>query len=132
METTMPETKRILLVDDDRDILRGTSLRLRAAGYETIVAEDGAEGLVNAVKHIPDAIVLDVRMPHMDGLTALSKLRQSGATRHIPIIMLSASLVDQGPALDAGARFFLTKPYQGQSLLDAVAAVVSEPLPFAT
>jgi CheY-like chemotaxis protein len=111
---------RILVVDDDRDVLRGARLRLEGAGYETFSAADGEEGVASAVKLRPDAILLDVRMPRMDGLTALAKLRERADTRNIPVVMLSASLIDQQAALDAGARFFLSKPYQGRTLLAAI------------
>jgi CheY-like chemotaxis protein len=111
---------RILVVDDDRDVLRGARLRLECAGYETFSAADGEEGVAAAVKLSPDAILLDVRMPRMDGLTALAKLRERAETRNIPVVMLSASLIDQQAALDAGARFFLSKPYQGRTLLAAI------------
>lgn len=118
---------KVLLVDDDQEIVDGASLRLRAAGFDTITAKDGEQGVASAITNRPDAIVLDVRMPHMDGLTALNKLQANEATRNIPVVILSASLVDQQAALDAGARFFLTKPYQGKNLLAAVDAALTRP-----
>ena len=99
-------------------------MRLRAAGYDTVIAHDGEQGIAKAIETQPDAIVLDVRMPKKNGIQALEELKQHGATCNIPIIMLSASLVDQQTALDAGARFFLTKPYQGKVLLAAVSAAI--------
>jgi DNA-binding response OmpR family regulator len=118
---------QILLVDDDRDILFGASLRLAAAGYKTITACDGDEGLESAQLNHPDAIVLDVRMPRMNGLVTLNRLRACQQTRSIPVVIVSASLVDQREALDSGAKFFLTKPYHGDALLAAVASVLNEP-----
>jgi CheY-like chemotaxis protein len=116
----------ILLVEDDRDVAFGASLRLRSAGYETLIAHDGHEGVSVACKALPAAIVLDVRMPRMSGLVALGKLKKDDRTKHIPIVMLSASVVDQQAALDAGARYFLTKPYQPTTLLTAVERAISE------
>ncbi len=116
----------ILLVEDDHDVAFGASLRLRSAGYQTLIAHDGREGVDVARKELPAAIVLDVRMPRMNGLVALGKLQQDERTKHIPIVMLSASIVDQQAALDAGARYFLTKPYQPATLLTAVERVISE------
>jgi CheY-like chemotaxis protein len=116
----------ILLVEDDHDVAFGASLRLRSAGYRTLIAHDGREGVDVARKELPAAIVLDVRMPRMNGLVALGKLQQDERTKHIPIVMLSASIVDQQAALDAGARYFLTKPYQPATLLTAVERVISE------
>ncbi len=122
----MSKPRQVLLVDDDPDVIRGASLRLRAAGYDTISAADGAQGVATAVDQHPDAILLDVRMPRMDGLAALEKLQENEDTKSIPIVMLSASLVDQQKALEAGARYFLTKPYQGNTLLTAVESAMTE------
>ena len=119
-------THKILVVDDDREITDGASMRLHAAGYDTLAAHDGAQGVATAIETKPDAIVLDVRMPNRDGLQALEDLRKNEKTCNIPIVVLSASLVDQQAALDAGARFFLTKPYLGKNLLAAVDAALNE------
>ncbi len=116
----------VLVVDDDRAILQGAHLRLRACGFETIEAHDGGEGVASAMKSRPDAIVMDVRMPRMDGLTALNELQDNDATRGIPVVMLSASLIDQQQALDAGARFFVSKPYNGRDLVGAVQTAIRE------
>ena len=122
----MPSHQKILVIDDDAEMIYGTSLRLRAAGYDTVSASDGLQGFEAAVEHLPDAIVLDVRMPILDGLGALARLRNCDATKDIPVVILSASLVDQHAALESGARFFLTKPYQPKCLLAAVASALSE------
>jgi CheY-like chemotaxis protein len=118
----------VLLIDDDHDVALGASLRLRAAGYETLTAHDGQAGVDIARQRRPAAIVLDVRMPGMNGLVALAKLQHDQRTNDIPIIMLSASLVDQQAALDAGARYFLTKPYQPTTLVTAVERAIAENL----
>ena len=117
---------RILLVDDDHDIVAGTSMRLRAAGYETSVAYDGDTGYAAAVKTHPDAIVLDIRMPDKTGIETLDELKENATTRGIPVVMLSASLGDQATSLDHGARFFLRKPYLGSDLVQAVDAAVND------
>ena len=122
----MPSGRRILVVDDNHDLLRGASIRLQNAGFEPLVATDGGEGISSAIRDQPAAIVLDVRMPGMDGLTALYELKRRTDTRHIPIVMLSASVVDQKAALDAGARFFLSKPYQGRNLIDAIELALAD------
>lgn len=116
----------VLIVDDDRQIAEGTAVRLRAAGYDILMAHNGAEGIAAAHLKSPDAIVLDVRMPVMDGMEALEKLKDSPSTSQIPVVMLSASVVDQDRALDAGARFFVRKPYVGRDLLNAVHVATDE------
>ncbi|MEX1231699.1 MAG: response regulator [Planctomycetaceae bacterium] len=110
----------ILVVDDDEDVRVGTSMRLKMAGYQTIMACDGEEGVETAVKSTPDAVILDVRMPRKDGLSALLELKARPETCHIPVVMLSASLPDERAALDSGAQFFIRKPYRGPNLLTAM------------
>lgn len=122
----MSDAQTVLLVDDDREVVRGVSIRLHAAGYTTMTAENGQEGVDIALQSHPDVIVLDVRMPQMDGLEALAELQDNEATKNIPIVMLSASIVDQQAALEAGARFYLTKPYQGKELVAALQAALEE------
>ena len=121
----MSDQTTVLLIEDDREIRSVASLRLRAAGYNTMDAADGEEGVRKALAEHPDAIVMDVRMPMKDGMTALAELKKQEETRDIPIVMLSASIVDQQRALEAGARFFLTKPYQGTDLLATVTAAIN-------
>lgn len=122
----MPEKKNVLVIDDEREIAQGACIRLRVAGYGTLTAADGEAGVIAAATRQPSAIVLDVRMPRMDGLTALGELRSRTDTRHIPVVMLSASLIDKPAALDAGARFFLSKPYDAPTLIAAVNTAVDE------
>ena len=121
----MPDHRTVLMVDDDHDIMRGACLRLRAAGYRTLEATDGESGIAAAVANRPDLILLDVRMPHKDGLAALSDLKRRSDTKHIPVVMLSASIVDQQASLDAGAKFFIRKPYSGATLVQAVRTAIA-------
>lgn len=122
----MPDARRVLLVDDDRRILQAVGIRLRAVGYEALMATDGPTGIEAAAVHQPDAIVLDVRMPRMTGLEVLAELRKSDATRDIPVVMLSASLVDQNEAIARGARYFLQKPYDAKMLVTALDEVTGK------
>ena len=121
----MSDKQHVLVVDDDHCISEGASLRLRAAGFETSIAHNGAEAFSMAKEFLPDAIVLDIRMPVMDGLSALKALKTSDQTKHIPVVMLSASVVDQDRALDSGARFFIRKPFVGPALVEAVVAATA-------
>lgn len=116
----MSEARTVLVVDDDEEIVRAACMRLRAAGYKALEANDGSSGMAAAIAAHPDLILLDVRMPKKDGLTVLSELKHRPDTRHIPVVMLSASIVDQEAGLDAGARFFIRKPYSGATLMQAV------------
>lgn len=123
----MSEPCTVLVVDDDREIVTAATLRLRAAGFLTLTASDGESGVALAAQSPPDVIVLDVRMPRMDGLAALGELKQRNDTKDIPVVMLSASTVDQQAALQAGARFFLNKPYRGDALVCAVTSARIDP-----
>ncbi len=114
----------VLIVDDDREITRAIELRLRKAGLQTVTAYDGQEGFSIAQSEPPDAIVLDLRMPVMDGFELLARLQNSVHTRNIPAIILSADAADRArlKALRGGATFFVEKPYKAQDLLDALGA----------
>lgn len=127
----MPE-RTVLIVDDDQAITQGARLRLEAAGYRTLVATDGDDGLKQTLEHLPNAVLLDVRMPKVDGLTALKAMREDPRTSSIPVIMLSASLRDKQQALEAGAQYFLNKPYRGHQMLAALEAVLPKLSPATT
>lgn len=123
----MTEKPRVLLVEDDREIVRALRIRLRAAGFEILIAHDGQAGIAAATQDQPDAIVLDVRMPGMDGLTALAKLREQETTRHIPALFLSATITEtaKNRAFDLGARFFLNKPCDTKALAQAIQSAIA-------
>jgi DNA-binding response OmpR family regulator len=117
---------QILLVDDDRDIAEGVRLRLTAAGYNCTLAADGDSGLTLATAEAPQVILLDLRLPKRDGIAVLHELKRRPATMNIPVIVVSASLVEQQNALDAGAHFFLSKPYSGTLLLTSIRYALAE------
>jgi DNA-binding response OmpR family regulator len=112
------------VADDDPAIARGLRVRLAAAGYDTLVAADGQQALDAAVQQRPDLIVLDLRMPRMSGLTVMRKLRERTETARIPVIVLSANAGEQNrrKALELGARYFVQKPYEPRTLLEAIRA----------
>jgi len=105
-----------LVVDDDWKIAQAVAIRARAMGCEVFTAHDGEAGLKEALANRPDAIILDLQMPKRDGLSVLSALRAREDTKHIPVIVLSASTADTSVALEAGALRFLSKPYDPRIL----------------
>lgn len=121
----MPARRRILIVDDDREIMRGLRIRLEAGGYEVLTAIDGAAGVDIANSALPDVILLDISLPGMDGMDVLATLRAGDATRTIPIVVLSANVLDRAKsqALDLGARLFVGKPYTAEQLLSVLNSV---------
>jgi CheY-like chemotaxis protein len=123
-----PTQGNVLIVDDNRDILIGMELRLCAAGYAPQVACDASEALRSISDQPQVVIVLDMVMPGMNGLGLIARLRRLPATRRTPVIMLSASLSDKQSALDTGARYFLSKPYDAVHLLAALNSAIQEPV----
>lgn len=113
---------KVLLVDDEPNIVKLTALHLRRQGYEVVSAENGAAGLALAREERPDVIVLDVMMPVMDGFETLRQLKASNETRGIPVILLTCRVADEDMAhgLVEGADLYLTKPFHMEELLLAV------------
>ncbi|HSB05626.1 MAG TPA: response regulator [Thermodesulfobacteriota bacterium] len=127
----MTQKKKILIVDDERDIVKAVTIRLQTSGYEVVTAFDGAQGLFMVHKEKPDLIILDIRMPAGDGFSVAQRLRKSINTVQIPIIFLTGSPEKNSEerAQELGARFYIKKPYDPEELLDALKrALETEPL----
>lgn len=116
----------ILIVEDDEAIRIGTQMRIAQKGYRTITAIDGWEGWEMATELLPDLILMDIRMPRMDGLTALAKLKQNQRTMTIPVVIVSASPGDQNNALETGAEYFLRKPYAHEHLFEILSTALKQ------
>jgi two-component system KDP operon response regulator KdpE len=114
---------KILVVDDDAQIRRALRINLSARGYEVLTAADGASALQTAAEEHPDAVVLDLGLPDLDGTDVIAGLR--GWT-HVPIIVLSArtDASDKVDALDAGADDYVTKPFGMSELLARLRAAL--------
>jgi CheY-like chemotaxis protein len=117
----------LLIVDDDRAIVDLTAMWLRGAGYSVLTASDGTSGLADAAKHRPALIVLDIRMPDIDGFEFYRRIRQQPDLADIPVIFLTANVHEKArsQAMAFGAAAFLRKPYQPKQLLQAVAAALA-------
>lgn len=117
----------ILLVEDHQEIWDFLSRRLRRRGYEVIVAEDGQEGLNETRSKQPDILLLDMNLPVMDGWTVARTLKADEATRHIPIIALTAHAMsgDREKALNAGCNDYHAKPIDFSQLLNQIEAALS-------
>jgi two-component system, OmpR family, KDP operon response regulator KdpE len=113
---------RILIADDDPQILRALKVTLRARGYEIITAGDGVQALEAAASHHPDLVVLDLGMPKLDGVEVIEGLR--GWTQ-VPILVVSGrtDAADKVDALDAGADDYVTKPFAIDELLARIRAL---------
>ena len=126
----MSDNRQILLViDDDRATVRGISIRLQASGYNVISENNGENGLRCIQEKQPDAIVLDVCMPGMDGMEVLSQLRkteQGQGARPTPVVILSALPVDDEKLREMGASYVVSKPYDSARLLEVIESVMLE------
>jgi DNA-binding response OmpR family regulator len=118
----MEQKKKILIVDDERDIVKALMIRLQGAGYEVVTAFDGAQAIFVAHKEKPDLILLDIRMPAGNGFSVAEKLKHSVNTFSIPVIFLTGSPERNAEerAVTLGARFYIKKPYDPEELLDAI------------
>jgi len=111
--------KTILVVDDERHIVRLVQVNLERAGYEVVIAYDGIEALEAVQAKVPDMIILDVMMPRMDGFETLKKLRADDKSKEIPVIMLTAKAQDADifKGWSSGVDSYLTKPFNPRELL---------------
>ena len=117
----------VLIADDDEDILTLVALRFRRSGLEVILARDGEEALELIQTRAPDAAVLDIAMPKLTGLEVVRRLRDSEATKSLPIVLLTARTAEKDVelGLEAGADEYITKPFSPQDLYTCVQSVLS-------
>jgi len=116
------DRKKILVVDDEIDLVKAIKIRLEQAGYDVVVAHDGEEGFAKAKEEKPDLVLLDVIMPKLNGHEALQKIKQDGEISSIPVIMLTAKsqVEDINKAASIGAVDYVVKPFSHITLLEKV------------
>lgn len=114
--------KQILLVEDNRGTIEVMSQELELLGYNVTVAMDGCEGVKKAASQLPDLIIMDIRMPKMDGLTAVSHIRKNPQTSTIPILAATARALpgDRETCLASGCDGYLPKPFTHRELGAAI------------
>jgi PleD family two-component response regulator len=114
----VPKT-RILVAEDELHLRQVLTIQLEHAGYEVLQAEDGQQAVAMAAEHLPDLVLSDIMMPNMDGYEACRRLRASFATRHIPVILLTAKSedLDKVMGLEGGANDYVTKPWSQKELM---------------
>ncbi|NQT94853.1 MAG: response regulator [Candidatus Omnitrophica bacterium] len=114
--------KKILLVDDETDMVDIVKLRLEANGYEVITAYDGQEALDKAKTESPDLIILDLMLPKIDGYKVCRLLKFDQKYKSIPIIMFTARVQDEDKKMgeEVGADAYITKPFEPQVLLSKI------------
>lgn len=120
--------KRILLIDDEDGARRITQFSLEAAaGWEVLTAASGVDGLSIAASEIPDAILLDVMMPDLDGPSTFGRLQENPTTRSIPVIMLTAkaSPAEHQPLIALGIAGIITKPFKIPALIAQIRSILN-------
>jgi DNA-binding response OmpR family regulator len=120
--------KRILLVEDDRDLVELIRFNLQQAGFSVGTALDGIEGLKKARTLRPDLILLDLMLPELDGFALCEIFRQDPALSSVPVIIVTAmtSQLSRINGLACGARRFITKPFSPKGLVSSIREVLSD------
>lgn len=115
---------RILVIEDDRELLHGLRVNLEGNGFEVVTARNGEQGVLEAVRHTPDVIILDLMMPKLSGFEVCRQLRERG--HQVPIVILTArdQERDKIRGFGLGADDYLTKPFSIQELLARLRAVI--------
>ncbi len=124
----MTDKHRILFIEDEPSIIATTSKRLELSGFEVVVAENGHDGLAKAHTIQPDLIILDVRLPKLDGLEVCRRLKGDPRYRHIPIVIwtVQANQKERVLANQYGADAYILKPSDSKELIQRIQALLVE------
>jgi len=124
----LSDRKKILLIDDEPELIKAVEIRLKSTGYEVSVAYDGRAGIREAKEIKPDLIILDLLMPIMDGYAVANELKDDPETKHIPIIILTASQREdlKTRCRELGVTSFIMKPFETSDLLMVVKAILKQ------
>ncbi len=122
------DKKKVLIVDDEKDIVEAIQFRLELEGFECLVAYDGEDALAKAKKENPDLILLDVMLPKRNGYTVCRLLKFDEEYKHIPIIMLTAKTqeADKLTGKETGADEYISKPFDMDELLGVMGRYLKE------
>jgi len=125
--TQLPDTNKVLVVDDDAALVKMLNVRLWAEGYETELAVDGDTAIALAREHHPDLILLDIAMPGVTGVDVIEKLRDSYGSEDIPVIIMTAypHMIDLVKGYDAVKECFV-KPFDLPALVTRIRDILSE------
>ncbi len=115
----MAKTK-VLVVDDEEDFAKVLKVRLKANGYDVVLAHDSIQAMMTANLEKPDLILLDIMIPGEDGFSIIERLKQAEATRPIPLIFLTGILGGEPRAYKSGASGYMMKPYHLEKLLETI------------
>ena len=113
---------KILVADDDKEIVELLSIYIHNEGYEVVKAYDGKEALAAVEKEIPDLVILDIMMPEIDGVEVCRRFRANEKLNNVPIVMFSAkiSAYDKKESFEAGADGFISKPFNARGFISGI------------
>ncbi|HAA45797.1 MAG: response regulator receiver protein [Halomonas sp. 54_146] len=122
---------KVLVVDDEPNIVLSIEFLMEQAGFEVVTAEDGEQALARVNDSQPDLLLLDISLPGISGFDVLERLRSEAATAQLPIIMLTAHGrdVEREKGMALGADDYITKPFSTQALVEKVKALLIEEQP---
>lgn len=120
--------KRVLIIEDEKDLVDTLKFRLNANGYDTLVAYDGRSGFEMAKTEKPDIVILDLMLPKMDGYKICGLLKKDSRYSQIPIIMFTAraQAEDVKLGLEMGADAYITKPFEPKILMDKISELLEK------
>jgi two-component system, OmpR family, phosphate regulon response regulator PhoB len=122
----MASAPHVLIVDDERDLVRLLEFNLQQGGFETATAYSGEEALQKALHRVPDLVVLDLMLPDISGTEVCRQLKASPRTRHVPVLMLTARAqeIDRVVGFEVGADDFVPKPFSVRELVLRIRAIL--------
>jgi len=123
------DKKKILVVDDEPDILKVTSIRLKKLGYNVLTAVDGKEALDTIRSENPDLVLLDLVMPFMNGVEVCEQIKNDKTLKHIPIILFTASgngVLTAEKIKKIGADDYIIKPFEPEELMGKVEGILAQ------
>jgi DNA-binding response OmpR family regulator len=129
MTDAAPSPAKVLIVDDEPNILLSLQFLMKKAGYDVRTAKDGEQALAEVAREMPDIVLLDVMMPKLDGFSVCQRIKSDPALASVRVVMLTARGrdVEREKGLSLGADDYITKPFSTKDAIDRVAALLARP-----
>ena len=118
--------KKILIIDDERDLVELMKEHLLNFGFQVMIASDGVVGLTKAKTELPDLIILDLSMPHMDGIKFIQLIKEIDPAKEIPVL-ISSGLINIEELQAQGIKHWLQKPYSSKDLVSKIESIFDQP-----
>lgn len=114
--------KKVLIIDDEPNIVMALEYALRKRGYEIFIGRDGLEAIAASEEHLPDVVLLDIMMPHLDGYETLKILKKNKKLEHTAVILMSAKTAkeDIEKGISLGANDYVTKPFTIKKIVETI------------